>query len=104
MLTLSHRQRRASLRRKHVFGFKSEFWKFDHMICTISLKLGQPEFAVIVIEKNFLKSKKCVNSSGREYLTPNVANFVETYDEIAHSLRFSKSELSTQKDRKPSII
>ena len=64
MLTLSHRQRRASLRRKHVFGFKSEFWKFDHMICTISLKLGQPEFAVIVIEKNFLKSKKCVNSSG----------------------------------------
>ena len=71
---------------------------------TISLKLGQPEFAVIVIEKNFLKSKKCVNSSGREYLTPNVANFVETYDQLAHSLRFSKSELSTQKDRKPSII
>ena len=55
MLTLSHRQRGASLRRKHVFGFKSEFWKFDHMICTISLKLGQPEFAVIVIKEKFPK-------------------------------------------------
>ena len=51
MLTLSHRQRGASLRRKHVFGFKSEFWKFDHMTYyKFKTRTTKPDFPVIVIK------------------------------------------------------